>query len=762
MKSAYGRLLRAHGRQRMIRIGALSSGLFLLLPVLSSESVQAQAASDSDSAQPEAASAAADDTASPQQMSTVVVTAQRFLAGGDELPPAYSGGQIATGGRMGILGEQDSLSVPFNVLSYTSKNIEDHQYQNVGDIANTDPSVVVGTGYGNNAQTYNIRGFELAGDDISFGGLYGILPRQVINTQGIERVEIFKGASSFLNGVSPTGTGAGGTINLEPKRAGDAPMMRTTVGYDSKSHAYTSIDAGRRFGDNHQWGIRVNALRGSGGSAVDGDNDSRNSDFTLALDYRGTRLRSSIDVGYERDIYHGTRGGVYLGTDLPSLPKAPGARTNYTPDWNFSRLESTYGMWRGEYDLTDQWTGYAAFGLSKTHEYGVYGNPTLESSDGASSVGTRMNTVYDAKNAAYQAGVRGKVDTGFLHHSVNLGYSGELARNYGAYRMASISGGSTNINSPESVHPSDDYGDYNDGNMGAPSLRGRVRANGISLSDNISLLDDQVKVLFGGRYQQLSVRSWNYDTSPSSAFEKNGFTPVYGVTYQPTDYLSLYANYIEQLSPGSAVADTDSPQNGQYLGIERTKQYEAGMKLDFGRIGGSLSAFRIRQPNQSDGGNSSHIYNLDGIQQNKGIEAMVYGTPVKGWNMSGGVTWIDSDLKNQSTEANNGNDGIGVPKYKATLANSWQVPGGHGLVLTGDVIRTGSQYADDANKYRLKPWTRLDLGARYTTHLGKTPLTWRAAVNNVTNNGYWSAADSYGYINMGEPRTFRLSISADL
>ena len=54
------------------------------------------------------------------------------------------------------------------------------------------------------------RGLPLNGDDISYHGLYGILPRQIISTDALERVEVFKGRNAFINGVPPGGSGIGG------------------------------------------------------------------------------------------------------------------------------------------------------------------------------------------------------------------------------------------------------------------------------------------------------------------------------------------------------------------------------------------------------------------------------------------------------------------------------------------------------------------------------------------------------------------------
>lgn len=147
--------------------------------------------------------------------------------------PTYLDGQVANGGRIGFLGQQDARNVPFNIIGYTSKMIEDQQAATIADVVKNDASVQNVRGYGNPSQNYRIRGFNLDGDDISFGGLFGVLPRQIVSTSMVERVEVFKGANAFINGISPSGSGVGGMINLEPKRAGDTPLTRVTVDYGS-------------------------------------------------------------------------------------------------------------------------------------------------------------------------------------------------------------------------------------------------------------------------------------------------------------------------------------------------------------------------------------------------------------------------------------------------------------------------------------------------------------------------------------------------
>lgn len=185
-----------------------------------------------------------------------------FKPGGDQLVPAFLDGQVANGGRMGMLGQQNAMDVPFNIISYTSKLVEDQQAKTIADVVANDAGVQYVQGYGNSAETFRIRGLKFDGDDMTFGGLSGVLPRQVVDAQMVDRIEIFKGANSLMNGAASSGVG--GMINLEPKHAGDTPQAKVGVDYTSDSQIGTTLDAGRRFGDNDQFGAREPGSPGRG------------------------------------------------------------------------------------------------------------------------------------------------------------------------------------------------------------------------------------------------------------------------------------------------------------------------------------------------------------------------------------------------------------------------------------------------------------------------------------------------------------------
>gem|GEM_PF-4256096 len=102
------------------------------------------------------AQAAAADTSNTHQEDTLVVQAtpaSDFTPGGDVPVPAYLDGQVAHGGRLGMLGEQKAMDVPFNVIGYTAKAVEDLQAKNIADGGRKDAGVQPGQGFGNTAAT---------------------------------------------------------------------------------------------------------------------------------------------------------------------------------------------------------------------------------------------------------------------------------------------------------------------------------------------------------------------------------------------------------------------------------------------------------------------------------------------------------------------------------------------------------------------------------------------------------------------------------
>ncbi|WP_158783111.1 TonB-dependent siderophore receptor [Pantoea sp. BAV 3049] len=690
-----------------------------------------------------------------QTMTVTATPDNHFTPGGDQLVPAYLDGQIANGGRIGMLGEQDAHNVPFNVIGYTSKMIQDLQATTVKDVVANDASVQNLKGYGNYAETYRIRGFDLNGDDMTFGGLPGVMPRQVVSTQMIERVEVFKGSNALMNG--PGSSGVGGMINIEPKHAYDAPLTRLGVDYSSSSQVGTSLDVGRRFGDNNQWGVRVNVLHREGETAV--DNEKRRTTMaSLGLDYRGDKLRTSLDLGYQKQAYDGGRMGINI-SKVDFVPTVPRATSNYSQDWVFSNLESKFGMARAEYDFAPDWTAYGAVGGQHSKEIGAYASPTLTDADGSATIG-RMDTnkVIDAFSG--MAGIRGKFDTGFVSHNVNIGYAAETEREKTAYGMT-LAPQATNIYDTADVP--EPANTYFGGSLSDPRPTSRLRNEGVLLADTLGLLDDKVLLTVGARHQKVTVRNYAYGTAiedTDARFTKSRWTPGYGLVIKPWQAISLYANHIEALQPG-ATAPSTALNAGQVTGITLSKQNEVGVKLDYGTLGGTLALFDIKKPTGILN-TATNTYGLYGEQRNRGVELNVFGEPIYGVRLNGSATWLDPKMSKTENGTYDGNDAVGVANFYTVLSAEYDIKPIEGLTALARMTHSGSQYADEANTKKLDSYTTLDLGLRYRMKVQENDLTWRLGVDNVTNKKYWSGVESYGtYIYQGDPRELKLSMTYD-
>lgn len=689
---------------------------------------------------------------------TVTVTASAD-ASAEGLPPAYAGGQIARGSRIGILGNQDIMDTPFTGTAYTQDFIQNQQARSVADVVQNDPGVRSARGFGNFQELYVIRGFPVYSDDMSYNGLYGLLPRQYVAAELLERVEIFRGANTFLNGAAPGGSGIGGAINLLPKRAPNDPLTQITTGIESGGQAYVATDLARRFGPDQRLGVRVNAVRRDGETAV--QNEKRElSVFSLGLDYRDSALRLSADLGHQDHHLNQPRPSV---TPNGGIPQAPDASRNFAQPWTYSNERQTFGTLRGEVDLTDRLTAWAAAGYRQGKEANVLANPTA-TANGATTA-YRFDNVREDRVQTAEVGLRAKLKTGEVGHTVSGAFSAYALESRNAYAFSSFSGFSSNLYSPLAVAaPASDY--YTGGSLASPNVTERTELSSFALSDTLAFAADRILLTVGARHQTLENRGYNYSSgNEESSYRKSRLSPMAGVVFKATPQISLYANYIEGLIKGDIAPATSGgvtlANPGTALAPYVSRQNEAGVKYDGGRFGGTLAAFSTRKPGSMVVGN---VFTADGEQRNRGIELSLYGEAMRGLRLLGGVTLLDAKQTKTADAAQEGKTVIGVPERQANIGAEWDVPGVRGFTLSSRIVYTSSQYADAANTLTLPSWTRLDLGARYLTRIGDQAVTLRARVDNVTDRNYWASAGGYpgaGYLVLGAPRTFVVSATVD-
>ncbi len=712
------------------------------------------------------AQSSAEQGGSVVSMDAIKVEASADASAGGLAEP-FAGGQVARGGRVGLLGTQDLMDTPFSITSYTNELIQDRQARSVGDVLQNDPGVRVARGFGNFQEAYFIRGFILSSDDVAYNGLYSLLPRQYIATELFERVEVLRGASTFLTGAPPNGGGIGGVINLVPKRAPNEPLTRVTTGVSSGGQFQLSTDIARRFGPGDSTGIRLNAAQRSGDTGID-DEHSRTSLVSLGLDWRSADTRLSADIGWQENKLKRARPNVSLTGLKDHVPDAPDASSNYAQPWSYSNERDVFGTVRAEHDFSDKLTAWAAFGMRRSDEANSLGNVTLTNANtGAGNFYRFDNTRKDSVNTG-ELGLRAKARTGPVGHEFVVSAAFFDLKKKNAYVMDYKNTFPTNIYDPISYDKPAFSADALRGNdLDDPALQGRTRTSSYAIGDTMSFLDDRVLLTLGVRHQRLSMRSYAYNTGKENgAYDQSHNSPAAGLVVKVAPSVSLYANYIEAL-----VAGDTAPLNangrpvtngGESLSPYVSKQKEIGVKYEDDGLGAGLALFSTDKPRSAY--TPTNTFTASGKDRHQGVELTMYGEPVQSVRLLGGLTWLDAKQRSTGTATLDGNRVIGVPRFQANMGVEWDIPGVPGLAVDGRVVYTGSSYADDANTLKVPGWTRFDAGLRYLMDVDGHVVTLRARVDNIANRNYWASVGGFpgnGYLVLGGPRTFSLSASMD-
>jgi iron complex outermembrane receptor protein len=517
------------------------------------------------------------------------------------------------------------------------------------------------------------------------------------------------------------------------------------------------LDLGRRFGEDKQFGVRLNLAQREGETGVEREH-SRFSLATVGLDYRGDQLRLAADFGYQKQRVNEGRSVVHLTTSSLNgkTPSVPDSQHNYAQPWSWSQLEDTYGMFSAEYDLSPDWTAYLIGGSKYTRENGVYASNYVYGANGEARI-SRLYSPLDLQSSSITSGLRGQLRTGPVSHQVSLAASGIWQEKRNAFETtAAGSRGFGNLY--EAVPITEPSATSVSGDLHDPDTTAKVQNKSLALSDTLGFFDERGLLTLGLRRQSISADAWSAaNSNRTSNYGESITTPAYGLVLKPTEYLSLYANRVEALqqgptAPGAAI------NNGVMFAPYRSKQVEVGAKFDWGRFGGNLSLFRIEQPQGVLGGDG--YYRVDAEQRNRGVELSLFGEPLDGLRLLGGATWTEAELRGTAGGSNDGNQAVGVPQFQFNLGADWDVPGVPGLSLNGLLLRTGGQFVDSANEYSIPAWTRIDLGARYQIQLDERAVTFNALRENVADNNYWASANG-GYLTQGAPRTFKLAATVD-
>jgi iron complex outermembrane receptor protein len=663
--------------------------------------------------------------------------------------PAYAGGQVARGGKVGLLGNRDYMDTPFSETTYTNQYIQNQQARTLTDVLAGDPTLRSGIPNGNVFDDrVMIRGITVTNPNFGFGGLFGIVPNQV-DTTGIERVEVFRGPTAFLNGALPNAVG--GTINLVPKRATDEPITQATLLFNSDSQLGGSLDVGRRFGPDNELGLRAGATYYSGDTAVNNQTAERLA-LTLGFDYRSDRTRIEADIGYLRRDVGAFQGGIFLAAGV-QLPPAPYARQSSYQPWERLQGNDVYGSLKFEHDIVEGLTGFIKAGARRSNYTSVFFNQNIVNYNGNTTVLSAGQYASTVESLSLEAGVRANFHTGPVKHEAALIGDYLKTQNF-TFNNPIVASLNSNIYNPTFISQPSFYGFRTQPPLTSDSVYGSI-----GIVDALSFNGDMFQIIGGARLQRLQTANYSITTGlPTNGNDQSVVSPSASFVFRPVKEVMLYGNYIQALQQGP-IAPAGTINAGLQFSPFVTNQFEVGVKADFGFVGATLSAFQITLPTSyTDVATNTFVTN--GQQRNQGIEFIAFGEPTPGLKLLGGFTVLNAIQVNTQGGLTNGKQAVGTTPFQASLGLDWDTPYVRGLGVMGRAVYNGQVYLNAANTQAAPPWTRFDAGLRYTfDRTDGKPVTLRANVINLFDANYWIATTSFFFQN--PPRTFLLSLTAD-
>lgn len=664
----------------------------------------------------------------------------------------YADGKLAKEAKLGALGNKSVIDTPFSVTTYTAKTISDNQAATVSEVLKNDPSIRETTNSGHLNENIQIRGFSVGFEDYNINGLYGMAPTGRIPTDIIDSVTVLKGPNALVAGMAPAGS-VGGVVMAQTKRA-NQDLTRVSASYEDDGYYKSGFDVARRLGNNKEFGVRVGGSYGQGEHIIDGMDDT-NSTGVVALDYTTDKLKLNFDAYAVRDKRdNGSPVMVSMGT-IKQVIAAPSGDSNFFPNIHGEQSSQYLGL-SGEYKFSPDLKVFGGAGYTEKEYSGhIFGTRMIVQNATTGAASSQYYRVgYQEHAVAANLGLEGKFDTGAIQHTLGL-RADYLTRNYWQHSAATSNAFNTNL-----------YNPIVDASEQMPTSYPTIvpyadnRYVSYTLTDQMSMLDDKLQVILGARYQDIDTKNLYKKTKYSS----DKLSPSLGLVVKPFgEDLSFYASYVEGLSEGVTVSDITYPtatNKGETLAPYQTKQYELGTKYQVGSWLNTLALYQIEKPEVYQDTVTKAVKD-DAETRSRGIEFSTAGQLTEDLSLMANLAYIDAEYVKSGTASQVGNTVIGTPDFTAGLGMDYKIPVVDGLSVNARASYVSEQYLNTDNSLELPDYTILDLGAKYATKIGGVNTTFRANVNNLTDEKYWSGVFGSNYAILGAGRTYKLGVTFD-
>lgn len=631
----------------------------------------------------------------------------------------------------GVLGRKEEKELPFSVSSLPVGQSAEKAGNGFSDVLERNPEIL--SRGGNSMNEITIRGFAVSLHDAAIDGIPGLLNPSSLDLHGIASVEVLSVPASLLSGSSSFGRSPVGAVNLVPLKAESTPVRTVTTTFSGRGNRTAAFDWGERFGEEQEWGLRVNGDISDGETARKGEDFERQHVF-LDADYEKGGNKGNFFLSYNHTKDSAPDLALRLGQF--GLPGGFSGRNSLTSSDTAQHYTDTAAGLSFEHAFTDDFSAFFKAGMldDEWTDGMIQPSPTLAGEQGNYMYMVQRLPIH-YRRYSLLGGLRGNFRTGALRHEAVLSWD---------YQKLSWQN-----------HTVTPYTEVYTGNLYTgiiarnPDMEGEVNRNPVAMSltdqdsEGVSLTD----TVSWGKWKFLL--SWRHqEDSSSDGYKGSGDAPGFGISYDLTENLTAYADWVQGILGGSTVAP-GHPNTGEYLEPVKTVSREAGLKWEKNGLRGSVSYFSVSEEIPLEDALTGRL-DYDGHQKSEGVTVKISGRPGDRWEIAGGLSLLRTE--NCGGDAD-GKDVYGVPGTVFSLSADYRA--GEKLTVGTRVLWHGSSWADEANTKRLPPFARFDLLASWKFS-EDTVLS--AEIDNLFDRKYWYSGGNNA-VYRSYPRTAVISLS---
>ncbi|MNM32706.1 Ferrichrome-iron receptor precursor [compost metagenome] len=595
---------------------------------------------------------------------------------------------------------------------------------------------------GQGLTTFTVRGFttgEFYRNGFPINRGYPNAP----DANTVERLEVIRGPASSLYGRGDPG----GTFNVVSKQPLPEPKVTLGSQFDDQGMHRATLDATGPLNQDGSLAYRLNLL-GEGGESFRDDVESERYDVAPVLSWQ---VNDSTKIVFEGDFM---RNNHPLDRGLTRYATQTGSASRDTYIWekgsdNLLHNDNNMAQVRFEHLLNDNWTLGGGFQFL---DGSLKGNAV--EANGAPADGRTLQRNFNYRKLEWtdrdwQLNLTGHFDTGAFSHTLLTGIE------YEDYDYSSI------IRRSTASYPIDIYNPV----LGQPRPAlatvpttwdtENLKTWAFFIQDQVALTE-RLKALAGVRFERFEhdyddKRPANRDFSKG----ENGVTPRFGLIYDLTDTVAVYANTARSFKPNSGAS-----LQGSGFDPEKGKSYELGVKWEAPdrQLSVDAAIYHIVKENVLTRDPADPNYNLAaGEVRSRGLDINVAGNLTPEWRVIGGYAYVDAEVT-KDNRLPSGTRLANIPRNSFSLLNTYEFQDG---LAKGLGLGVGVKYVDDRNgqteavTYNMDQYTVVDLLAFYKVN---DNIRLNLDLKNLFNKEYDEGAFNF-YAYPGAPRTVQAGVS---